>query len=142
MHKVFAAIVVLAALAGCQQAELSADEAWVRLPAVQGRPGAAYFNVKGGGSATSLLAVSTAAAIRTELHEMKHEGGMMTMKPLKDVAIPAGQTVKFAPGGKHVMLFDIAPTVRAGTTVPLRLAFADGRTVEVTAAVKAAGDAN
>ncbi len=142
MRKGFGAILTLAVLAGCQQAELSADDAWVRLPAVQGRPGAAYFNVKGGGEDTALLAVSTSAAIRTELHEMKHEGGMMTMAPLKDVAIPAGQTVKFGPGGKHVMLFDVAPSVRAGTTVPIRLAFANGKTVEVTATVKAAGDAN
>ncbi len=142
MRTVLAMVVASVSLAGCQQAELGATDAWVRLPAVTGRPGAAYFIVRGGGEATSLLAVSTPAAIRTELHEMKHEGGMMTMIPLKDVAIPAGQAVAFAPGGKHVMLFDISPSVRSGTTVPLRLAFANGKTVEVTATVKAAGDAN
>lgn len=141
MRAVFAMILAGAVLAGCQQAELGADDAWVRLPAVAGRPGAAYFTVKGGAQATSLVAVSSPLAIRAEIHEMKHEGEMMTMAPVKDVAIAAGGTVEFKPGGKHVMLFDLSPTVRAGGTIPLRLSFADGKAIEVNAAVRAAGDA-
>lgn len=141
MRAVFAMILAGAVLAGCQQAELGADDAWVRLPAVAGRPGAAYFTVKGGAQATSLVAVSSPLAIRAEIHEMKHEGEMMTMAPVKDVAIAAGGTVEFNPGGKHVMLFDLSPSVRAGGTLPLRLSFADGKTIEVNAAVRAAGDA-
>lgn len=140
MRAVLGVVLAGAVLAGCQQKELAAEDAWVRLPAVQGRPGAAYFTVKGGAQATTLLAVSTPAAIRTEIHEMKHEGGMMTMAPLKDVPVAAGAQVAFAPGGKHVMLFDISPDVRAGTRVPLRLSFADGKTLEVQADVRAAGD--
>lgn len=139
MRPIFTPLIAAIALAGCQQAELSVEDAWVRLPAAQGRPGAAYFTVRGGGQATSLLAVSTPAAIRTELHEMKHEGGMMTMQEMKDVPIPAGATVKFEPGGKHIMLYDISPSVRAGTKVPLRMAFADGKTVEVEAELRAPG---
>ena len=74
------------------------------------------------------------------MHEMKDEGGMMTMAPLKDVAIPAGGTVEFKSGGKHVMLFDISPSVRSGGTLPLRLSFADGKTIEVNAVARAVGD--
>lgn len=136
-----AAILASAVLAGCQQAELTVKDASVQLPVVSGRPGAAYFTIKGGAQATSLVAVSSPAAIRAEMHEMKEEGGMMTMAPLKDVAIPAGGTVEFKPGGKHIMLFDISPSVRAGGTVPLRLSFADGKTVEVKAAARTMGDA-
>lgn len=135
-------VVALAAavtLAGCEQAQLGLEDAWVRLPAVSSRPGAAYFTVKGGNEATSLLAVSSPAAVRTELHEMKHEGGMMTMSALKDVAIPAGATVKFEPGGKHVMLYDLSPELRAGGKIPLRLAFANGKTIELEAELRAPG---
>ena len=141
MRAAFGVVLAGAALAGCQQAELGVDDAWVRLPAVQGRPGAAYFTVTGGAQATSLVAVSSPAAIRAEIHEMKQQGGMMTMAPVKDVAVAAGARVEFKPGGKHVMLYDIAPEARAGTTIPLRLAFADGKTLEVKAAVRAAGEA-
>lgn len=139
MRAVFGLVLASAVLAGCQQAELGVDDAWVRLPAVTGRPGAAYFTVTGGAQATTLLAVSTPAAIRTEIHEMKHEGHMMQMAPLKDVPVGAGARVEFKPGGKHVMLYDLAPDVRAGGTIPLRLAFADGETIEVQAQVRAAG---
>jgi copper(I)-binding protein len=141
MRAVFATILASTVLAGCQQAELGVDDAWVRLPAVSGRPGAAYFTVKGGTQATSLVAVSSPAAIRAEIHEMKHEGKMMTMASIRDVAIAAGAKVEFKSGGKHVMLYDLSPSVRAGGTIPLRLSFADGKTIEVNAAVRAAGDA-
>ena len=139
MRSLVAVMAAAVALAGCEQAQLGVEDAWVRLPAVSSRPGAAYFTVKGGADATSLLGVSSPAAVRTELHEMKHEGGMMTMAPIKDIAIPAGGTVKFEPGGKHVMLYDLSPQVRAGGKIPLRLAFANGKTIEVEAELRAPG---
>ena len=139
MRSFVVAVMAAVTLAGCEQAQLGVEDAWVRLPAVSSRPGAAYFTVKGGSEATSLLGVSSPAAVRTELHEMKHENGMMTMSPLKDVAIPAGATVKFEPGGKHVMLYDISPEVHAGGKIPLRLAFANGKTIEVEAELRAPG---
>ena len=139
MRSFVVAVMAAVTLAGCEQAQLGVEDAWVRLPAVSSRPGAAYFTVKGGADATSLLAVSSPAAVRTELHEMKHENGMMTMSPLKDVAIPAGATVKFEPGGKHIMLYDLSPELRAVGKIPLRLAFANGKTVEIEAELRAPG---
>lgn len=139
----FAGIVAAAVLlASCgQPAELKADGAWVRLPAVAGRPGAAYFTVIGGDKADTLLSVSTPAALRTELHEsMKGDHGAMTMAPIRDVAVPARGTLSFAPGGKHVMLFDIGPAVKPGQRIPLSLAFAGGKTLSVEAQVVGAGD--
>jgi copper(I)-binding protein len=133
MRSFVVAVMAAVTLAGCEQAQLGVDDAWVRLPAVSSRPGAAYFTIKGGADATSLLGVSSPAAVRTELHEMK------TMALLKDVAIAAGSTVKFEPGGKHVMLYDISPEVRAGGKIPLRLAFANGKTIEVEAELRAPG---
>ena len=140
MRAVFGVVFAGAVLAGCQQAELAVTDASVLLPVISGRPGAAYFTVKGGAQLANLVAVSSPAVIRAEMHEMKDEGGMMTMAPLKDVAIPAGGTVEFKSGGKHVMLFDISPSVRSGGTLPLRLSFADGKTIEVKAVARAVGD--
>ena len=139
----FLGIVSLAFLASCQQpAELRADGAWVRLPAAAGRPGAAYFTVHGGETADTLLGVTTPAALRVEMHEsIKGADGMMAMKPINDVAVPARGTLAFAPGGKHVMLFDLGPRVVAGQRIPLRLSFAGGKTLEVQAMVVSAGDA-
>lgn len=141
--RAFSGIVAVALLAtACQQqsAELAVEDAWVRLPAVPGRPGAAYFTVRGGAGEDTLLAASTPAAVRAELHEtVKTEGGAMSMQPLSEVPVPAGGELVFAPGGKHVMLFDIGPRVRSGERIPLTLSFAGGR-VEVEAQVIGAGD--
>jgi copper(I)-binding protein len=130
-----------ALLAACQQApaEPSVEGAWVRLPAVQGNPGAAYFTLKGGREAEALVAASSPAAVRAELHESMEHGGMMSMAPVKSVALPAGGEIAFAPGGKHVMLYDIAPSVQPGETMPLVLSLADGSKLETQAKVVAAG---
>ena len=135
-------IVSLAALAACQQpAELKADRAWVRLPAVAGNPGAAYFTLTGGDKSDVLLAVTSPAALRAEMHEsMKHESGMMAMAPIKDLTVAPRAALTFAPGGKHVMLFQLGPQVTAGKRIPLALSFASGKRLEVQAMVVGAGD--
>ncbi len=136
-------IVSLALLASCQQpAELKAERTWVRLPAVAGSPGVAYFTVHGGDKDDILLAISSPAALRAELHEsIKGDRGMMAMAPIKDVAVPARGTLEFKPGGKHVMLFNIGPRVAAGQRIPLALAFASGKRIEVQALIVGAGGA-
>lgn len=137
-------VAALALVAGCQQAkpaDPAVEKAWVRLPAVAGNPGAAYFTLRGGGAPATLLAVSAPFAMRAELHEsMAGQAGMVSMAPVKHVALPARAAVKFEPGGRHVMLFDLAPEVKPGDSVPLRLAFADGRSIEARAIVVAAAD--
>lgn len=116
------------------------DGAWVRLAAVPGRPGAGYFTLHAGTVPVELVAVSSPLA-RVELHSSSMAGGVMRMDRLPSVRVAAGGTAAFAPGGSHLMLFDVAASVRPGATVPLTLTFADGRTVRVDAAVQAAGAA-
>lgn len=142
--RAFVGVFALAVLASCHQApaELRVTGAWVRLPAVPENPGAAYFTIAGGDKPASLLSVTAPFAVRTELHESMAGGnGMMNMQPLRQVDVPARGSVVFAPGGKHVMLFDVGPNLRAGTRAPLTLNFADGSSVKVEAQVLNAGDA-
>jgi copper(I)-binding protein len=137
----WAALMAAVALAGCQQGP-SVEDAWVRLPAVPGRPAAGYATVRGDGSSDRVLVgVSSPAAERAELHEsMAGHGGMMAMQPLRHVAIAKGEAASFAPGGKHIMLFGLSPDLRAGGSVPMTFAFEDGAKVTVDAKLVAAGD--
>ena len=129
------------ALAACgRPPELHADKAWIRLPAVPGRPAAAYFTVTGGTAKTTLLAVSTPAALKAELHESMEHHGMMQMAPLAQVDVGPGATVSFAPGGRHVMLFGVNPKLKPGDITPVTLQFAEGRNLEVEAKVVGAAD--
>lgn len=130
-----------ALLAGCSQpAELAVDRAWVRLPAVSGQPGVGYFTLHGGAEPATLIAVSSAWAIRADMHEtMAGHHGMMTMKPLDRVAVPAGGEVAFAPGGRHIMVHGINPAVKAGDTMTFTFTFSDGRRIRRIARVVAPG---
>jgi copper(I)-binding protein len=47
------------------------------------------------------------------------------MRPLPQVEIAADGAFDFAPAGHHIMLFGVAPQIRPGGTMPLRLTFAD-----------------
>jgi hypothetical protein len=113
--------------------------AWIRLPAVPGRPAAAYFTIRGDRRAERLILIESSLARVTQMHEAMGSGGMA---PLSSVEVPAGATIAFAPNGRHAMLFGLDPAITPGTAVPLRFGFAGGRTAEAEAkTVPAGGDA-
>ena len=58
---------------------------------------------------------------RVEMHSMTMDGGVMRMRALPKIDLPAGQTVKLAPGGLHLMLIDVKQPLKAGDKVPLVL---------------------
>lgn len=116
-------------VAGCTLPNLVIEDPWIRLPAIAGRPAVAYFTVTGkmdghvrveGKMRTGAMLTGVRGPFaRAELHESMAHGGMSIMRPLKQVFIGYDETVAFAPGGKHVMLFGIDPKVRSGDKVQL-----------------------
>ena len=135
-------LIAAMALAGCQQPpQLSVDNGYVRLPAVKGNPGVAYFTLHGGDKPVTLISVTSPSVIKAELHESMASGGMASMAPVTSVALAPGAKVSFAPGGKHVMLFDINKAVKPGETIPLIFTFRNSVRIEFDAPVIAAGDA-
>lgn len=89
---------------------------------------------------TQLVGATSPAAKTVEIHEMTNEGGMMKMRALPALALPAGKRVDLAPGGYHMMLVDLVQPLNVGESVPLTLTFSDKagnkQTVEVKAVVK------
>lgn len=139
------------ALTGCQQqAEtpveknpdskpgLSASDGTLILPAVKGNPGAAYFSLSNGSDkAVTLAGISIDAAESAEMHETK-DGKMGSVE---QVELAPGATVKFAPGGMHVMAFNLKPEVTPGSAVEMTLTFSDGDKLSTPLDVKPAGAA-
>lgn len=130
------------ALAGCaQEKQLYVSDAWVRLAAVDGRPAAGYFTVHGGPTDATLVSVATDVATRTEMHESRMaQGGGMTMDAINSVPIPALGELRFAPGGRHAMLFNVNPVVKPGGTLLFTFTFADSTRIQYKSRVIAAGD--
>lgn len=117
---------------------VNVTEATVVMPAVSGNPAAAYFTVANTDSkVVTLAAVAIDGAGKAEMHQTT--GG--SMSPVEKVDVAQGATVKFAPGGLHVMAFDLDPKIAPGGTAELTLIFADGDKISTEAKVVARADA-
>lgn len=74
---------------------------------------------------------------------MSTAGGMMKMRRLDGLDLPAARTVEFAPGGNHIMLLDIKEPLVPGGRVPLTLIVSrkgKHQRIELEAEVRALGD--
>lgn len=89
--------------------QLKVKEAVLTLSPVDSNPSAFHFNVYGGPEDVYLLRVSSPSAIRVEMHDvtMDPKTGAVSMAPMDRVMIPAGETVAFKKGGKHVMMWGV-----------------------------------
>jgi periplasmic copper chaperone A len=114
------AVAIGMALAPSAGAQVTVDEAWVRATAPGQPVAAAYLKIKSA-QAAALVAVRTPVTARAGIHEMKMEGGVMKMRPVARVELPAGKTVELKPGGYHLMLMNIAKPLRPGETVSITL---------------------
>ncbi len=135
----YAAVLMLGACAPAQP-EAPVSELDIRLPAVAGNPGVAYFTLSGGSDGRTLVSVSSPDAARAEMHDMTMKNGMMSMAQIKGgLLVPAKSEVRFAPGGKHVMLFGMKPSLKKGAPVTLSFTFANGETITLSTPAGAPG---
>jgi len=142
--------VALMAVAACEKAPpepgpepgVVVSSATVQLPAVPGRPGAAYFTLRTTNDRTKLVSVGSPGLGRVELHDSMTMKGMATMAPLSggELVFDPGKPLVFAPGGKHAMIFDMPATLKPGTRIPLTFTLEPAGKVTVWADVRAAGD--
>ena len=68
-----------------------------------------------------MICVASPVAGSVEIHNMTMTNGVMKMFPVDGIDVPAGKTVKLAPGGYHVMLFGLKQQMKPGERVPLEL---------------------
>lgn len=115
------------------------EQAWVRLPAVAGRPAAGYFIATASAGGEELGQVTSPSA-RVEMHETTTGGGVTKMAPLKKAIFAEGEKLRFAPGGKHLMLMDLDPKLKAGDSLTLSFAFKQAPPVTVDARLMAPGE--
>lgn len=119
--------------------DVAVSDAWTRAT-VPGQSGAVLHLSIVSRKDAQLLAVSSPAAGAAEMHSMTHDKGVMKMRPLESLALPAGKTVELGSDGNHVMLLDLKQPLKAGDSVPFSLdvQFANKRkeTVKAVAVVK------
>ncbi|ADC72222.1 MULTISPECIES: copper chaperone PCu(A)C [unclassified Thioalkalivibrio] len=103
---------------------------WVRL--VPGDTTAGYLELRNtGGSDRRIVAAESPIAETTELHEHTHEDGVMRMREVEHLDLPAGEALVLEPGGLHLMFIGLHEPLTAGDWVAVRVTFEDGETMDL-----------
>lgn len=133
----FTLSIIALLIAGCQQENerkaanestdqtgIQVEEAWAR-PGIEGRMSAAYFLITNyGDEPDTLQAVQSDVARNVEVHESyEREEGMMGMREVTNLEIPAQSTLRFEQGGLHVMLIQLTRQLQDGDVFDLILTF-------------------
>lgn len=133
MSRIFkTAFWLLAATLGTQvlaQTPVKVEAAWARAT-VQGQKATGAFMKLTAPQATRLVSVSTPVAGVAEIHEMKMDGGVMKMRAVPVLDLPANQPVELKPGSYHLMLMDLKAPLMKDSSVALTLVFKDAKGVE------------
>lgn len=129
-------LILCGAVSAQALAEVAIDGAYVRA-VPPGQPNsAAFMEVSNKGSADlALVGGSSPVAEVVELHTHTMEGGMMRMRQVEKIDLPAGETVSLKPGGLHVMLIGLKQKLVPDQEVSLTLLFNDGSEVTLQAPV-------
>jgi copper(I)-binding protein len=110
--------------------------AWARATPPAAEVAAAYLELRSR-TADRLLAVSTPVARRAEVHSTSMRDGVMEMRHLEALTIPAGTPVVLKPGGLHLMLLGLSAPLVAGQRFPLELRFERAGVVRTEVLVRA-----
>lgn len=105
---------------GVYAGDLLVEGAWSRATA-PGQDAAMVDMAITSKQAAVLVGVSSAACKSAELHSMTHDNGMMKMRQVQEIELPAGKRVSLGESGYHLMLIGLKSPLKAGETVPLTL---------------------
>jgi copper(I)-binding protein len=108
---------------------LRISDAWVREAHPDAKANAGYMTlINTGPEEVTLVRVESDSFADIEVHEMVIVDGMMQMKKVADMTIPANGRVQLGPGGKHLMMTDPQTHLSTGQKVDMTLTFRSGRT--------------
>ena len=129
-------VLLCSLVTGVIYAEVIVTDATVRLlpPSVPNT--AAYFSIQNSSDTTKILIGASADfATKAEIHNHIMVNDMMRMEQQSEVVINPGQSVQFAPGGLHIMLFGLKQPLSEGESVAISLQTKDGESIIISAKV-------
>lgn len=140
------ALLALATITGGQALKIARAEGPIRITdafaraARAGGNAAAFMRIENRGEVPDqLIEAACDVASRVELHETSIQGGMMQMRPVAAIDLPAGGEAVLQPGGLHLMLLGLRRKLEPGEQIELRLRFARAGEMTLAVPVRAAG---
>ncbi len=126
---------------GYKLGALEISQPWARATAPTAPTGGGFLTITNKGTTPDrLIAVHSPAAGKVQVHEMKMDGNIMRMRALEHgLEIPAGATVKLAPGGFHLMMMNLKGPLKQGSKVPVTLVFEKAGSIDVELDVEGMG---
>lgn len=117
------------------------DHPWTRVTPPGAKVAGGFMTLTNTGSETDRLVGGTfALSERIEIHEMKVDSGLMTMKELKDgLEIAPGATVTLRPGSYHAMFMGLSSSPKLDESVAGTLVFEKAGRIDVMYAVAPLG---
>lgn len=127
------------AYAGSAADDVTIHDAYVRATP-PGAPASAAFMVleNSAGVGHQLVAVRSGLGKKVELHNHLMEEGMMKMRRVMKIDLPAGERITLKPGGLHVMFMGLNQRPEVGEWVELTLIFGDGSQITIEIPVRMA----
>jgi copper(I)-binding protein len=139
MHKTITAALVCMFFSTAALAEVTVKDAWIRGTTPAQSVTGAFMEITSTEDA-ALLSAATPVAGTVEMHTMSMEAGVMKMRPVQKIDLPAGKPVVLAPGAYHIMLMGLKQPLNKGDVVPITLKIegknAQVQTLEVKAEVR------
>jgi copper(I)-binding protein len=105
---------------------ITVDKPWIRATAPgQTVSGAFMTLVNDSATVYTLSGVGFSGAGTVEIHQTSMTDGVMRMRKVSHIDIPANGSAELKPGSFHIMLIGLEKELKAGTVESLILTFAD-----------------
>lgn len=103
---------------------------------------AGYMKLENQGKADRLLSASSEVSEALELHQHVHDNGVMRMRKIDSIALPAKETIELKPQGLHLMFIRLKKPLVEGERFTVTLHFEKAGKVPVEFVVDSKGQAN
>ena len=107
---------------------------------IPGRPGAVFLKIDNKGGADKLISASSSLSNKVELHTHTMDNGVMKMRPIEAIEVPANSVTELKSGGHHIMIFGVEALPEKGSRIPISLTFEKAGEVKIEAMAGKPGD--
>ncbi|MCU7837726.1 MAG: copper chaperone PCu(A)C [gamma proteobacterium symbiont of Taylorina sp.] len=124
-------------LAGTAAESISVSDPYVRAVPPGQTVSASFMQLKNSSDKQhAIVNVKSTISKVVELHTHTHENGMMMMRQVEKMEIPANGETVLQPGGLHIMLIGLHNELTLDQKVSLTLEFEDGSSKTIEAPVR------
>jgi len=142
---IFLGALLITACVGTGSANIEVKDPWARASKMGGGEGEVMMGVNGaaymvlsntGNVADRLISVESDASDVAELHHSEMVDGVMKMRPVEYIEVPAKGSAELKPGGLHIMLIGLTQDLVPGEKIKLHLKFETSSEIQVEAIVR------